>query len=112
MKEIKAFIRPSKAKTVYKALRAAGFCCMTLTESEGTGLYTDPREDFPTFKFPFMHSKVVRIEIVCPDTDMEAIVHIIQHKGRTGHPGDGIIYTQEVRQVYRVKNDQTGVDAV
>ena len=112
MKEIKAFIRPFKAKEVCKALRTNGFCCMTLTECEGTGVYTDPSEDFPTFQFPFMHSKVVKIEIVCQDADMEPIIKIIQKNGKTGRSGDGIIYTMEVHQVYRVKNEQTGAEAV
>jgi len=109
MKEIKAFIRSKRAKAVCTALRANGFYSMTLTEAEGTGLYTDPAEDFPTFKFPFMHSRVVKVEIVCPDAEMEAIIKIIRDKGKTGHAGDGIVYTLDVRQVYRIKNDHTGI---
>lgn len=112
MKEIKAFIRPRKALEVTKALRAAGFCCMTLTECEGTGKYTDPQESFPSFTFPFMHSKMVKVEIVCPKKDVAQIVNIIQQHGRTGHTGDGIIYVLDVEQVFRVKNQESGMQAL
>ena len=112
MKEIKAFVRSIKASKVCKALRTNNYCCMTLTECEGTGIYTDPGEDFPTFKFPFIHSKIVKIEIVCTDSDVPAIVKIVQENGRTGYPGDGIIYVLEVEQVHRVKNHEKGVAAL
>jgi nitrogen regulatory protein P-II 1 len=91
MKEIKAFIRPMKAMDVHKSLYAHGFCCMTLTECEGTGMYTDRDKDFPSLKFPFLHSKRVKIEIVCPEEEVEPIVEIIREHGRTGRSGDGII---------------------
>lgn len=106
MKEVKAFVRPIKAREVCKALRENGYCCMTLTECEGTGMYTDPEKDFPTLKFPFMHSKVVKIEIVCADDDAPKIVKLIQENGKTGHRGDGIIYTIGVGEVYKVRNGQ------
>jgi nitrogen regulatory protein P-II 1 len=37
MKLIKAFIRHRKTEEVFNALVAAGFCCMTFVECEGTG---------------------------------------------------------------------------
>jgi nitrogen regulatory protein P-II 1 len=108
MKEIKAFIRTIKAREVFVALKANGYCCMTFTECEGTGRFTDPKEDFPSLKFPFMHSKVVKIEIVCSDEHVEEIVEIIREHGQTGRSGDGIIYVMEVEEVYKVRNNVTG----
>ncbi len=111
MKEIKAFIRPIKASEVYKTLHTSGFCCMTLTECEGTGMYTDPDKDFPSLKFPFMHSKRVKIEIISAEKDVEPIDEIIREHGMTGRPRDGIVYVMEVGEVYRVKNDTKGLEA-
>lgn len=112
MKEIKAFIRPAKAIEVYKGLYAGGFCCMTLTDCEGTGMYTEPDRDFPSLQFPFMHSKRVKIEIICAENDVAPIVEIIREHARTGRCGDGIIYVMEVEDVYRVKNSETGMQAI
>ncbi|MEZ4848206.1 MAG: P-II family nitrogen regulator [Bacteroidia bacterium] len=111
MKEIKAFIRPLMANSVCKALKVNGYCCMTLTSCEGMGNYTDPADDHPSLKFPMMHSKVVKIEMVYPDKDVDAIINIIQKYGKTGHPGDGIIYLSDIQQVFRVKNGQSGKEA-
>ncbi|MCB0534197.1 MAG: P-II family nitrogen regulator [Saprospiraceae bacterium] len=112
MKEIKAFVRPIKANDVYKALHAHGFCCMTLTDCEGTGMYTDPDKDFPSLKFPFMHSKRVKIEIVCIDEEVEPIIEIIREHGKTGHSGDGIVYVSGVDEVYRIRNNTKGADVI
>mgnify|MGYP001809676447 FL=1 len=48
---------------------------------------------------------MAKIEIVCNDVDVEKIVSIISTKGRTGNPGDGIIYVSEVENVYKVNKD-------
>jgi nitrogen regulatory protein P-II 1 len=45
---------------------------------------------------------VAKIEVVCNDIDVERIVEIISSKGRTGNPGDGIIYVSDVDKVYKV----------
>ena len=42
MKEIKAFVRPEEFDDMYSALKQAGFCCVTVTQCEGTGKYEDP----------------------------------------------------------------------
>lgn len=46
---------------------------------------------------------MAKIEIVCNDSEVENIVNIISTKGRTGNPGDGIIYVSEVEKVYKVR---------
>jgi nitrogen regulatory protein PII len=112
MKEVKAFIRPIKASDVHQALKLNGYCCMSFSECEGTGLYTDPTENFPTLRFPFLHCPMVKIEIVCPDKEVESVVEIIQKSGTTGKRGDGIIYIMEVDEVYKVRNKSKGIDAL
>jgi nitrogen regulatory protein P-II 1 len=46
---------------------------------------------------------VAKIEIVCNDSDVTKIIEIISMKGRTGNPGDGIIYVSGVEKAVRVK---------
>ena len=112
MKEIKAFIRPKKADAVFHALKAKGHCCMTFTECEGTGKYTNSGHDFPSLKFPFMHSEVIKLEIVALKKDVSEIVQLIQENGKTGYPGDGLIYVLDVEEAYKVKNEQKGKEAL
>lgn len=112
MKEVKAFIRPSKANSVYEALRAAGYCCMTFSECEGTGKYSDHTTAFPSLKFPFLHAPMVRMEIFCREEDVERIVGIIRAHAATGRSGDGIICVLPVDQVYKVRNEACGIEAL
>lgn len=112
MKEVKAFIRPSKANPVHEALRRAGFCCMTFSECEGTGKYTDQEEAFPSLKFPFLHAPMVRIEIYCKDEEAERVVQTIRAHAATGRRGDGLICVLPVTQLYKVRNSAEGVEAL
>lgn len=112
MKEVKAFVRPKMITGINTALRAAGYCCMTITEGEGTGRYSDPREEFPSLKHPFTHTEITKIEIVCKADDVDEIVRIIHEHGTTGYPGDGIITVTDIDNVYSVKNGVSGEAAL
>ena len=112
MKEVKAFVRPSMAAEVYNSLKQNGYCCMSFSECEGTGKYTDPAENFPTLKFPFLHSPMVKMEIVCRNEDAAKVVEIIRRSGSTGRSGDGIIYICNVEEVFKVRNMEKGVNAL
>lgn len=106
MKEIKAFVHPSKVHNIVDALRNAGFPNLTLTPSEGTGQVASEEETYPTLEFSVSRSKVVKLELVCPDQEEEKAVTLIQEKGKTGKSGDGIIYVSEVEKAYKVKTGE------
>jgi nitrogen regulatory protein P-II 1 len=64
MKEIKAMIRPEMFEKVYSDLRHAGYCCVTVYHGESIGRRGDPDKLNASLEFPFLHSKVVKIEII------------------------------------------------
>ena len=99
MKEIKAFIRPSKLDDIVSALKKKGHCCMTITNCEGTGKYTAPNKDFPSLKIPFLHSKVAKIEMIYTNEHMDEIVETMQKYGKIGEKGDGLISLSEINEV-------------
>ena len=105
MKEIKAFIRPEKIKEVVSALRKAGHLSLTVFEGEGTGNYTDPGKNWPSLKLPFLHSKVVKLEMVCSDNDVNSISELIRTHGRTGKRGDGLIYVSDIQETMRIREE-------
>jgi nitrogen regulatory protein P-II 1 len=109
MKEIKAFVRPDEFDEIYSNLKSKGFCCMTVTECEGTGNYRDPDKlEYPDRKIPYMHSKVFKIEIISSDEDEKEIVDTIVSSGKTGHQGDGIIYVIDVGRAVSVRTGEEG----
>jgi nitrogen regulatory protein P-II 1 len=105
MKEIKAFIKPNRAKEVVDALRERGFDCITLSKAEGTGSFKRP-DAFPSLDFKITDSPIVKLEMVCNDERVAQIVDIISEKGRSVEPGDGLIYISPVEQAIRVKTGE------
>jgi len=69
MREIKAFIRPSKVNDVALNLRKNGFCCFTFFEGNRSGYYIDSKNIFPSLKHTYLHSKTAKLEIVCDAAD-------------------------------------------
>jgi len=104
MKEIKAFIRPEKLNKVAQNLKENKFCCFTVFEGEGVGNYADPETEFPSLKHPFLHNKVVKLEIVCKKENVDKILTIIRTFAHTGESGDGIIYVMDVEKKIKIKH--------
>jgi len=102
MKEIKAYIKPSRLEKVVESLKENGFKSLTLIECEGTGTYK--REDsLPSLKFHFADSKMIKLELVCQDKEAEKVIEIICENAATPYPADGIIYVSDIKDAYRIK---------
>jgi nitrogen regulatory protein P-II 1 len=77
MKEIKAFVRPEEFDDMFAALKKDGYCYVTVTECESTGKYSDPeRPEYPSLKFPYMNSKIHKLEIVSRNKDVDNIIKL------------------------------------
>lgn len=111
MKKIQAFIRPERLNKVYDALKSEGYC-LTVFEGEGTGKYTDPKKDWPSLKFPYMHSKIVKLEMICKDDSVEKVCNIMHENGSTGEKGDGLIYVSSIEEIIRVRDGAKGVEII
>jgi len=102
MKEIKAFVKPFKVNDILNLLLQAGYPNTTVSLAEGTGKFQSDDSTLST-QFSITNTKVAKIEIVCDDKDVDQIVNIISIKGRTGNPGDGLIYVSDIQNVIRVR---------
>lgn len=105
MKEIKAFLKPNRAKQVVDSLKERGFDCITLSKAEGTGSYKSP-DAFPSLDFKITDSPVVKLELVCNNESVENIVKIIVSNARTTERGDGLVYVSNVEIAYRIKTGE------
>ncbi|MFY9150887.1 MAG: P-II family nitrogen regulator [Prolixibacteraceae bacterium] len=106
MKEIKAFVKPFKVNDICHHLIEAGFPNLTVLMAEGTGNLENADPSVST-QFSITDSKVAKIEIVCNKNDVDKIVAIISEQGRTGNPGDGIIYVSNVNNAIKVKTGES-----
>ena len=105
MKEVKAFVKPFKVNDILSRLIEVGYPNLTVSLAEGTGNLRSDESSFSS-NFSITNSKVAKIEIVCNKNDADKIVAIISENGRTGNPGDGIIYVSDVQRAIRVKNGE------
>lgn len=108
MKEIKAMIRPEKFEEVYRELRSKGYCCLTVYHGEGIGRRGDPDKLNASLEFPFLHSKIVKIEIVVADEQQDEVVNIIQQAASTNNKGDGIIYSSDIEKAMSIRTGKEG----
>lgn len=106
MKEIKAFIKPSRVTKVVEALEAAGFESLTLSKGEGTGTHVRPDASLDLEYF-FTNSLVVKLELVCQNEEAEKAIQLICENARSPEHGDGIIYLTEIEDAFSIKTGES-----
>lgn len=113
MKEIKTFLRPECMDSVVHALLDAGIRTVTVLTVRAVGAKDDDDPRFQidrTFFAPYR--QICKLELVCRDEDVERALHLISSLGRTGEPGDGIVYVSGVDRVLKIRTGEEGPAAV
>ncbi len=113
MKLIKAYIRKRKLKEIYRALKAEGYESMTMIEGEGTGTFSDHEREHISDKYTFVEAyMVIKLEILVPANDVQRLIQIIRDNARTGYNGDGMIVVTSADEVYKIRTDEMGIEAI
>jgi len=108
MKEIKAFVRPESIDSIVHALEDAGLLALTVIPVQAIGELGDPSRSRFSPSFFERYSNVFKLELVCRETDVEQALDLIVRLGRTGQPGDGIVYVSPVSEVIRIRTGERG----
>ena len=58
------------------------------------------------------YSRVVKLELVCRDDEMQLFVEIIRARAHTGKSGDGRIFVSSVEEAVNIRTGQTGEPAL
>ena len=112
MKLIIAVIKPFKLEEVREALTAIGVQGLMVSEVKGYGRQSGHTEIYRGAEYVVNFVPKVKLEIVAPDDQAEAIVDTIVATARTGKIGDGKIFVLDVEQAIRVRTDERGDDAL
>ena len=112
MKKIEAIIQPFKLEPVKEALHGLSIEGMTVTEVKGFGRQKGIREVYRGMEYQVDFLPKVKIEIVCPDDKVQAVIETIINKARTGRIADGKIFVYPVAEVIRIRTGETGEQAV
>jgi nitrogen regulatory protein P-II 1 len=112
MKQIIAVIKPFKIEEVTDALNQLGVSGITIVEVRGHGRQRGHTEIYRGAEYRIEYLPKVRMEIVCEDADVQAIVEAISENARTGTIGDGKFWVLPVETVGRIRTGELGSDAL
>jgi nitrogen regulatory protein PII len=117
MKEIKAYIQRWCVNKVVSKLEEAGAPGITIVEIHPVGYGYEPNyfefeHEFEDAFKRYKHVKVVKLEVVCSDRDVERFVKTIQDGACTGCQGDGRIFVTEVSAAVRIRDGARGEEVL
>jgi nitrogen regulatory protein P-II 1 len=112
MKLVTAIVKPFKLEDVKEALRGAGVQGMTVTEARGFGRQRGHTEVYRGAEYQIDFVPKVKIEVICDDGQVDAIVRAIMESARTGKIGDGKIVVTSADEVHRIRTGEAGPDAI
>jgi nitrogen regulatory protein P-II 1 len=112
VKKIEAIVQPFKLEEVKEALKAIGIDGMTITEVRGHGRQKGHKEVYRGQEYTVDLLPKVKIEMVVPTSRSEEVIRTLAGAARTGNIGDGKIFTYEVAEAIRIRNEDRGETAL
>ena len=108
MKLLTAIIKPHKLDDVKSALESFGVQGMTVSEASGYGRQRGHTEVYRGAEYTVDLVPKLRVEVLCEDEDVEALVDVVVKAAVTGKIGDGKVWVTPVDEVVRVRTGETG----
>jgi nitrogen regulatory protein P-II 1 len=112
MKKVEAIIKPFKLDEVKEALAEVGVQGMTITEVKGFGRTGGKKEVYRGSAYVVDFVPKVKVDIVVPDTLVDAVVDAIEKSARTGRIGDGKIFVLPIDEAVRIRTGERDEDAI
>ena len=112
MKKIEAIIRPFKLDEVKEALMEEGIRGLTISEVRGYGRQKGHTETYRGSEYRIEFIPKIKIEVVVEDDKSEKVVDAILRTAKTGQVGDGKIFIYDVKDVIRIRTEESGQDAL
>lgn len=112
MIKIEAIIRPSKLDDVKAALDDIGIAGITVTHVMGCGKQRGRTQYYRGQEYTVNLLDKVKLEIIVPKTEADAVVDAIVGAASTGEIGDGKIFLMEVVDAVRIRTGERGEAAL
>lgn len=112
MKKIEAIIKPFKLDEVKDAVASVGVKGITSSEVQGFGRQSGHTEVYRGAEYKVDFVPKVKLEIVCEDSMVDAVVEAIARSAKTGKIGDGKIFVLDVGDIVRIRTGERGADAI
>ena len=108
MKKIEAIIKPFKLDEVREALSEVGVAGMTVTEAKGFGRQKGHTEHYRGAEYQVDFLPKLKVEVVVPDAQADAVVEAISRAANSQKIGDGKIFVKEVTDAVRIRTGERG----
>ncbi len=112
MKKIEAIIRPHLLEAVRTALHEVNVAGMTISEVQGYGRQRGHTETYRGAEYQIEFIPKIKIEVIIPDDNEEAVVEAIMKTAKTGKFGDGKIFVVQMDDVIRIRTGERGEAAL
>jgi len=109
MMKIEAIVRNSVLHEIQNALSELGIPTFSAYQVQITGIHKG-HKGLRNKTSDFIPK--TKIEILCADKDEEKILNTIQKAASTGEKGDGVVFAYNVDKIIKIKNKQSGMDAL
>ena len=111
--KIEAIVREEKMEDVKAALNEIQVNGFTVTQIMGCGTQRGYTEYVRGSKIDVFLKPKIKFEIVVSSEDWEIkVIDAVQKAAFTGDPGDGKIFSYEIRNAVRIRTCETGYDAL
>jgi nitrogen regulatory protein P-II 2 len=112
MKIITAVIKPLKLNEVTDALTALGVGGVTVLEVKGFGQQRGRTDLYGSDFHAAQFLTKLRVDVAVKDEMVDEVVEAIISAAHTGRLGDGKVFVTDLMQVVRIRNHETGNDAL
>jgi nitrogen regulatory protein PII len=109
MKLIKSVVRPNKVDDVRDALEKINVPGMTVTEVRGHGRQKGHTAIYRGKEYNVSLLPKVEIEVVVPDSVVDAVIQAIVTAARTGEIGDGRVFVLPAEHSYNIRTGEKDV---
>ena len=99
MKLIKAVIRPEKETDVIQGLEQAGLSALTKWDVLGRGR----QQGIQVGAAVYGELSKLCLMLVVQDAEAPKVIEAVLKTAKTGHPGDGRIFVNEVKEAYTIR---------
>jgi len=112
VKKVEAIIKPFKLEEVKEALSNVGIKGLTVIEVKGFGRQKGHKELYRGAEYEIEFLPKVKLEVVVPESELEAVIEAIVSSARTGRLGDGKVFVSPVEEVIRIRTGERGEEAI
>jgi nitrogen regulatory protein P-II 2 len=109
---VTAIVKPHRLEAVQEALVGSEVTGMTVTEVKGFGRQGGHTEFYRGAEYQIDFVPKLRLDILCPPDQVDAVVAAVSQAAHTGKIGDGKLWLGDVEHATRIRTGEMGAEAL